>query len=118
LLFETKYRKSTVESENGCRATVGIADTWIKRLHGFKKKGLSRSVEGVVIHPCSSIHTIGMKFDIDVYFLDQKLRVLRVYPSVGPYRCKSVPGARYVLEFKSGEVVFPFANIGENVRFT
>lgn len=112
------YRKSMVQSEDGRCAVVSIADTWLKRFRGFKSKSAAREVDGVLIHPCSSIHTIGMRFDIDVYFLDKELRVVGSYPAVGPRRCRFAPCAAYALELKSGEAVFPFANIGEQLSVT
>ena len=117
VLFSSRYRTSVLESGNGHRITVGHADTWIKRLKGLKKKGLAKVVDGLLIYPCSSIHTMGMKFEIDVYFLDERQRLIRSYFNVSPRRCLFVPGARYVLELKSGEVVLPFARVGECLSF-
>ena len=104
-------------SGNGGRITVGIADTWIKRFKGFKQKGLSNDVDGLLIYPCSSIHTIGMTFTIDVYFLDENFRLMRSYFGVGPRRFIFVPGAKYVLELKSDGFDSPFAAIGEYLNF-
>ncbi|WP_139229930.1 DUF192 domain-containing protein [Marinobacter daqiaonensis] len=104
-----------VESEGGRRAIVSIADTWLKRYRGFKSKHAASAVDGILIYPCSSIHTIGMDFDIDVYFLDKDFRVVRRCPSVGPRQCRFIFGARYALELKSGQAAFPFASIGEKL---
>ena len=118
MLGKVSYRKSIVESESGGRVRVSMADTWLKRFRGFKSKNAAKAVDGVLIHPCSSIHTIGMRFDIDVYFLDKELRVVRSYRSVGARRGRFAPGATYALELRSAEAVFPFANIGEQLRVT
>lgn len=116
-LFSSRYRTSIVESGNGHRIMIGHADTWIKRLKGLKKKGLGKAVNGLLIYPCSSIHTMGMKFEIDVYFLDENCRLIRSYFSVGPRRCLFVRGAMYVLELKSDDVVSPFVRVGECLNF-
>lgn len=117
MLFNSGYQRSTVQFGDGPHITIGHADTWIKRLRGFNKKGLAKTVDGILIHPCSSIHTIGMTFAIDVYFLDEKRRLIRSYCNVGPRRCFYVPGAKYVLELKSGDVISPVVRVGESLKF-
>jgi uncharacterized membrane protein (UPF0127 family) len=58
--------------------------------------------EGLLISPCSSIHTVGMRYPIDVVFMDREARVLRVCPEVRAGRMRFAPGARGVLELRSG----------------
>lgn len=115
MLGAKKYQRLGVESKSGHRITVSMADTWLKRLRGFKSRRASTGVHGILIYPCSAIHTFGMKFDIDVYFLDENMRVVRSYPAVRSRRCKRVPRAKYALEVKSGVTNFPFADIGEQL---
>ena len=50
---------------------------------------------------CSSIHTFGMRFAIDVVFLDRGGRVLRLERSVGARRVLRCRGAAEVLEWRS-----------------
>ncbi len=118
MLGSKKYQKLVVESQSGHRITVSMADTWLKRLRGYKSKLASTGVHGVLIYPCSAIHTFGMKFDIDVYFLDENMKVVHNYPAVRSRRCKCVPRAKYVLELKSGVTNYPFADIGEQLGLT
>ena len=55
-----------------------------------------------MISPCSSIHTIGMRYPIDVVFVDREARVVRVSAQVRAGRMRFAPGARGVLELRSG----------------
>lgn len=51
------------------------------------------------ISPCNSIHTFFMLMTIDVAFLDQELRVIKLIPGMTPWRvCLPVRGAVGVLE--------------------
>ncbi len=50
---------------------------------------------------CSSIHTFGMRFPIDVVFLDRDRRVVRVERGVGRRRLLRCRGAAEVLEWRS-----------------
>jgi uncharacterized protein len=52
----------------------------------------------LVIPRCRSIHTFGMRFAIDVTFLDADDRPLRVERAVAPGRVLGCRGARAVLE--------------------
>jgi hypothetical protein len=52
---------------------------------------------------CRSVHTFGMRFAIDVTFLDGEGRVLRAVPAVPPWRVVSCPGAAGVLEAPAEE---------------
>jgi len=51
------------------------------------------------LEPCGSIHTWGMRYAIDVLFLDRERRVLRVTRDVQPWRIAPAPaGTRSVVE--------------------
>ena len=53
--------------------------------------------------PCNSIHTVGMQYPIDVYFLNRKNEILSVIENMSPCRFSPlVLKAHSVLEFKSG----------------
>jgi uncharacterized protein len=57
-----------------------------------------RADEPLLIPRCRSVHTFGMRFPIDVVFLDARGRVLRVARRVPPCRVVSCRGARAVVE--------------------
>ncbi len=48
--------------------------------------------------PCRSIHTFGMKFDIDVLFVDTKGKVLHSERNLGRRHFRSCKNARFVFE--------------------
>ena len=58
--------------------------------------------EGLLIAPCSSIHTFGMRYAIDVVFVDRDARVVRVCPDVRAARARFAGGAHAVLELRAG----------------
>ena len=57
----------------------------------------------LLIPRCRSVHTFGMRFALDVVFLDARGRVLRVARGVPPRRVARCPGAYAVLEARAGE---------------
>jgi uncharacterized membrane protein (UPF0127 family) len=57
----------------------------------------------LLLRPCSSVHTFGMRFAIDVVFLDEDGRVLDVRHHVRPGRVARRRGAAAALETRAGE---------------
>lgn len=80
---------------------VNMADSFLLRLKGLLgRKSLEEG--GIVLFPCSSIHCYGMKFQIDVFFLDKDKKVIYICENMRPNTYKAVKGAVYVVELKSG----------------
>jgi uncharacterized membrane protein (UPF0127 family) len=81
---------------------VRIADSFISRGLGLLVGTPIERDEGLLIAPCSSIHTIGMRYAIDVVFVDREARVRRVCEEVRAGRLRFGWGARAVLELRAG----------------
>jgi hypothetical protein len=57
-------------------ATLEVAGSWRERTRGLLGRD---GIEGaLLLRPAKSVHTFGMRFPIDVVFVDGELRVLRV----------------------------------------
>lgn len=65
---------------------VAIADTPLSRLRGLLGKMRIRSDEAVWIVPSRGIHTFGLRFAIDVIYLDGQQRVVHIKENMGPLR--------------------------------
>lgn len=63
---------------------IGLADTFLTRLCGLLGKNGLEPGSGILIRPSSGVHTIGMRFAIDVVGLDKNLRVLKVWRRLPP----------------------------------
>ncbi|MCL2679980.1 MAG: DUF192 domain-containing protein [Coriobacteriia bacterium] len=49
--------------------------------------------------PCKGVHTFGMKYALDLAFLDRRGRVIALRRNIAPNRmCQSPPGTKSVLE--------------------
>lgn len=81
-----------------------VADTSATRRKGLLGRQTFNVGEGLWISPCESIHTCGMKFPIDVIFLDRKKRVRKVRASIVPWRLSICLLAHSVLELPAGTI--------------
>ena len=100
-------------------ANVQLADTPHSRRVGLLQHETLEPGEGLWIYPTQAIHTFGMRFPIDVAFLDRGLRVKRIYHRLAPFRLTSlVWGARSVLELASGSLASTGTAVGDELQFS
>jgi uncharacterized protein len=71
------------------------------RLLGLAFLGRPRAGPGLLIPRCSSVHTFGMRFALDIVFFDRRGAPIRVHLGVGPGRVLSCHAAGAVLELPS-----------------
>lgn len=85
-----------------------IADTPWARMRGLLGRNGLPSGEGLLISPCNAIHTLGMRFAIDVRFYDRQGRLVRESLGVPPGRWWVWGGwkAHCVLECAAGDPAF------------
>lgn len=79
------------------------ADRFLSRLRGLLGRTGLPVGGGLWIEPCNGIHTLGMRFPIDVLFVDGEGLVLRALANLPPWRVPTpVPRCRAVLELPAG----------------
>lgn len=74
---------------------------WRRMVGLLGQSGLSAD-EALWISPCWAVHTFGMRFDIDVVFVDHRGKVLRVIQSLTGGRLAACSGAKSVIEMSAG----------------
>ena len=94
-----------------------IADTSKKRRTGLLKHTRLEAGEGLWIAPCEAVHTAGMKFPIDVLFLDRKRKVLKVRSGMREWRVAVCLRAHSVLELPSGTAAATETVAGDQLEF-
>jgi len=81
-------------------ASLEVAETPSARARGLLGR---EGVDGaILLRPARSVHTVGMRFAIDVAHLDDSLRVIRVTRMARHRIGRPVRGARAVLEADAG----------------
>jgi uncharacterized protein len=80
-----------------------VADSALARMRGLLGRSSLEPGEGILLRPCSSIHTFFMRFPIDVVFCNRDLVVLSVASEVGPWRARMQRRAKLAFELSAGE---------------
>lgn len=60
--------------------------------------------EALWLAPCNNVHTIGMRYALDIVFLDRAGRVLECCENVRPWRMRVCRAARHTVEFAPGAI--------------
>jgi len=86
---------------------VRVATGLRARLLGLAHLDREEAGPGLLIPRCASVHTFGMRFGLDLYFLGERGEVVAVRRDVPPRRLAFCGRARAVLELpaeKGGEI--------------
>ena len=95
---------------------VKKADNFLTRLVGLLKRRNLGPEEALWLVPSKGIHTIGMKFPVDVIFLDRAKKVLNLIPNLAPYRATSFYlWAHSVVELPDGMIKKSRTEVGDQM---
>jgi uncharacterized membrane protein (UPF0127 family) len=85
-----------------------------RRLRGLLFRSPLQAGEGMWIQPCHSVHTLGMRYALDLIFLDKSQRVLRVVENLVPWRMANCSGAHSVIEMRGGTLTRHSIQVGDS----
>jgi len=100
---------------------LAVADTHWTRLRGLLGLGAGdfRKGLGLWIVPSHGVHTLGMRFPIDVVYLDRDMTVIHVQSGLRPWRVAPVRGeAASVLELPCTTVVETGTAVGDRIEIS
>ncbi len=96
---------------------VRHARHWHQRLFGLLALPPLGEGEGLLIEPCASIHTFGMRYPLDLLFLSGNHQVLGWREHLAPWRVASFGGARSTLELAAGALARIAPQAGEQLQW-
>jgi len=90
------------------------ANTPIKRLIGLLGRTSFNDIDGLLLTPCSQIHSIGMRFVFDAIYLDKNNKIIALFENIShnrilPYKLN----AKSVLELPKGSIIEKNLKIGD-----
>ena len=108
-----KLRKGDEILIDSVESAFSLAD----RMRGLLGRDKLPPGHALHIKPCGSIHTLGMKFTLDLIFLDQNYHVVNIVRDVVPLRM--VMGGKHaasVIELESGWFDWDKLSIGDSLN--
>ncbi|MBR3779591.1 MAG: DUF192 domain-containing protein [Clostridia bacterium] len=110
---------SVINNNNVITRNAESADNFFSRFRGLMfRKAID---DDYVLHitPCNQIHMLNMRFAIDVVYLSETGEVIKTDKSVQPGKiCKTVKGAKSVLEMKSFAAEKFGISVGDKIKIT
>lgn len=92
------------------------ADTFWKRLRGLLGTRELPAGNALMLRPCNGVHMFGMRYALDLLFVDERDVVVETVESLAPGRIKSCRRAAYVVELPCGAVQSSRTVPGDKVK--
>ncbi|MBO8127968.1 MAG: DUF192 domain-containing protein [Peptococcaceae bacterium] len=100
MLMLVNNTKQTVLADN-----VECAHTFWRRFLGLMGRTEFPPGHALWLYPCNGVHTMGMRFPIDVVFLDTSFNILSVISRLPPWRFSPIiKDATQVIELPPGRI--------------
>ena len=98
---------------------VRKADNFVTRLVGLLKRTHLGPEEALWLMPSKGIHTIGMKFPIDVLFLTKNNEVVGLISGMPPFRISAIHLRSYsVIELPNGTIRKSQTELGDKLEIS
>ncbi len=104
-----------VTKQTQLASRLRLAVTFLQRFKGLLGTKSLPEGEALLIRPCSSVHTLGMNYPIDVFFMTAEDRVLKIAASIPPGRAAMAWGGCYVLELPAGIALKTGTTVGDQL---
>lgn len=112
------YKLVNLTKGNTVLEKLEIADSFKARLKGLLGRDDLEREEGLIIKPCNSVHTIGMKIPIDVAFVDSENEIIHIIDSMFPGKLSPIiKKSKYVIEVNAGVFKAKGLEIGDKIEY-
>ncbi len=108
-------RLINARTEQPVASTIEMASTRATRRRGLLGRSSLPLGSALVLTPCNAVHTIGMRFTIDVVFVDSGGCVRKVVHRLPPWRMAISPLSRSTIEFPAGELDLEVLRVGDRL---
>jgi uncharacterized membrane protein (UPF0127 family) len=113
-----RVKISNLTRQSVLASHVEVADRGPKRRKGLLGRDGLSAEEGLWIFPCEAVHTVGMRFAIDLVYLDRNHRVKKICSNVPPFRLSACLSAHSVVELAAGAVSRTQTKPGDKLEFS
>lgn len=96
-----------------------MADSMLSRLRGFLFRKAPVMGEGILLTPCKGVHMYGMRFPLDVMFIDHAGRIMAIHEGLAPgRRTPMYSQSNYALELPAGAVAATRTIVGDQLSWS
>lgn len=96
---------------------VDVTEGWVERLRGLLGRRPIEGGEGLLLVGCRGIHTFGLRYPLDVAFLDDDLRIVSTRRVLPPWRSTAwCSEASHALELPAGALERTGTRRGERLE--
>jgi len=119
-----RWHKKKLRIVNSTRGTlvggsIRVAETGLTRIVGLLGESDLPPGDGLLIVPSQGVHTVGMRFAIDVAILDGQWNVIAIKRDLRPFRMTRLFWkAAAVLELRSGSLESSSTSVGDTLQFS
>lgn len=97
---------------------VKLADTLLSRLRGFLFRSEPSAGEGILLSPCQAVHMMGMRYPLDVVFIDEAGTVVATHPDLRPWAWTRMHRqALHALELPAGTILNSDTRTGDSLSW-
>jgi uncharacterized protein len=97
---------------------VKLAGNFLQRIQGLMFHRDFPGIDGLLLFPCKFIHMLGMRFPVDLIYLNRDQKVLYTLDVLVPHKFGPlIKDAYYVLEVQAGVVAIKKIRVGERIRW-
>lgn len=91
-------------SDKNKSITIFSTENVFERTGGLLKLPSLKENQGLLIKKCNSVHTFGMKYSLDIVYLNRHLKVVKLVENMKPKRMSLCLRAKHTLEMLAGEI--------------
>jgi uncharacterized membrane protein (UPF0127 family) len=110
-------RARLIHRGEATRVALDVAEHALERMRGLLGRSCLDATQALWLEPCNAVHTFGMRFPIDVVFIDDRNRVLAIHRNVQRARILFCWRARSVLEMNANAAHVCGIGIGDKLAW-
>jgi uncharacterized membrane protein (UPF0127 family) len=108
-----------LRSREHLATNIIVAHSVLKRMKGLLGRDVLLPGDGMWLKPCNWVHTFGMRFPIDIVYLNQESAVVAVQENIPPNRFTApVFKAKSAVELPVGTIASTMTTIGDIIVFS
>ncbi|MBP2632302.1 MAG: hypothetical protein H6Q70_2930 [Firmicutes bacterium] len=83
---------------------IVVADNFWTRFKGLLGTSSLQESQGLLLCNCNSVHMVGMRYALDIIYLDKAGAILKIVENLNPWQISCCWKAQDTLEIKSGMI--------------